>query len=164
MLKIRKATLDDIGLINSLAREAFPATYKNILSPSQIEYMMEWMYSPRSLESQINGTHTYFLAYKEGKACGYVSVENEGNGRFHLQKIYVLPGYQGKGIGVSLFETAEKFAKENHPAPRTMRLNVNRNNSAIGFYKKMGMYKVDEGDFDIGNGFFMNDYIMEIKL
>ncbi len=164
MLNIRKATPNDIELINSLAWIAFPATYKNILTPSQIDYMMEWMYSPQSLRKQMDGAHTYFLAYMEDKACGYVSVENEGGGRFHLQKIYVLPEFQGKGIGASLFEKAKDFVRDSHPAPRIMQLNVNRSNSALEFYKKMGMYKADEGDFDIGGGFFMNDYIMEIKL
>lgn len=37
---IREATIKDCDLINSLAWEAFPATYQAILTPEQIEYMM----------------------------------------------------------------------------------------------------------------------------
>ena len=46
-----------------------------------------------------------------------------------------------------------------------MRLNVNRGNAkAIDFYLHMGMYKASEGDFDIGYGFQMNDYIMALDI
>lgn len=39
-------------------------------------------------------------------------------------------------------------------------LNVNRNNRAVGFYEHMGLCKDHDGDFPIGSGFYMNDYIM----
>ena len=45
-----------------------------------------------------------------------------------------------------------------------MELNVNRNNKALDFYYRMGMRKDRQGDFDIGNGFFMNDYIMVLDI
>jgi ribosomal protein S18 acetylase RimI-like enzyme len=43
-------------------------------------------------------------------------------------------------------------------------LQVNRNNPAVHFYQKQGMEIVETADFDIGNGFFMNDFIMSKKL
>ena len=51
-----------------------------------------------------------------------------------------------------------------HPEPCVMELNVNRNNKALRFYERMGMHKDREGDFPIGNGFYMNDYIMAITI
>ena len=42
MFTIRKATSDDCKLINELANQVFPATYKEILSTEQLDYMMEW--------------------------------------------------------------------------------------------------------------------------
>ena len=47
MLIIRKATTADCELIHKLAWQIFPETYKDILSPEQNDYMMEWMYSDR---------------------------------------------------------------------------------------------------------------------
>ena len=41
MFTIRKATSDDCKLINELANQVFPATYKEILSTEQLDYMME---------------------------------------------------------------------------------------------------------------------------
>ena len=59
---------------------------------------------------------------------------------------------------------AIKCIKEMHPEPCLMELNVNRNNKALQFYEYMGMRKLREGDFPIGNGYYMNDYIMGLDI
>lgn len=165
MFTIRKATTADIPVINKLAWEIFPETYKNILTKEQTEYMMEWMYSPENLHKQMEEEgHIYYIAYEECEPAGYVSIQQEGEHLFHLQKIYVLPYFQKYGLGKLLFRKAMSAIKELHPAPCRMELNVNRNNPALGFYEHIGMKKVREGDFPIGNGFYMNDYIMGIEL
>ena len=165
MFTIRKATTNDIALIHQMAWVVFPHTYHIILTPEQIDYMMEWMYSEKSLQKQMEEDgHIYYLAFKEDEPAGYLSIQPEGEHVFHLQKIYVLPSFQGMNLGKLLFEQAIKVIKELHPAPCQMRLNVNRQNKALTFYEKMGMTKVDEGDFPIGNGFYMNDYIMGLDI
>lgn len=165
MFTIRKATLEDIPLINKLAWEAFPATYKDILMPEQIVYMMDWMYSPENLHKQMTEEgHIYYIAFRENEGAGYVSIQPEGEGLFHLQKIYVLPQYQKHHLGKLLFGQAVRGIKELHPGPCRMELNVNRENPALGFYRHMGMEKVREEDTHIGNGFYMNDYIMGLSI
>ena len=165
MFKIRKATLEDIEMINRLAWIVFPHTYKEILSPEQMEYMMDWMYSPENLHKQMTEDgHIYYLAFEGDEPAGYLSIQPEGEHTYHLQKIYVLPSFQGNKLGKLLFEQAIKAIKELHPEPCQMRLNVNRQNKALTFYEKMGMKKVDEGDFHIGNGYYMNDYIMGLDI
>lgn len=164
MYTIRKATTEDCFLIQSLAQQVFPATYASILSPEQIDYMMEWMYSPENIRKQMDEGHVYLLAYKENEAIGYVSVQPQEADVFHLQKIYVLPGYQGTHCGSFLFREAIRYIKEIHPTPCLMELNVNRHNKALHFYERMGMKKLREGDFPIGNGYYMNDYIMGLEI
>ena len=127
--------------------------------------MMDWMYSPENLHKQMTEDgHIYFLAFEGNEPAGYLSIQPEGEHTYHLQKIYVLPSFQGKKLGKLLFEHAIKAIKELHPEPCQMRLNVNRQNKALTFYEKMGMKKVDEGDFHIGNGYYMNDYIMALDI
>jgi hypothetical protein len=43
-------------------------------------------------------------------------------------------------------------------------LQVNRYNNAKIFYERLGFTEIDFINLDIGNGYFMNDYIMEKKL
>ncbi len=165
MFTLRKADVADCNLIQSLAKQVFPITYKDILKPDQMDYMMDWMYNPVNIRKQMEEEgHVYFIAYEECEPAGYLSIQPEGKDLFHLQKIYVLPYFQGAHAGSFLFRAALKYIKEIHPEPCRMELNVNRNNKALQFYQHMGMHIDHQGDFPIGNGFYMNDYIMAIDL
>lgn len=164
--EIQEAALEEWPEIQRVAQVAFPATYARILSPEQLDYMMDWMYSEASLRQQMaEEGHRYFVARDEtGRAVGYVSIQPEGEGVYHLQKIYVLPECQGCGVGKRLFERAVQEVRAALPQGGRMDLNVNRSNRAKGFYERMGMRVVREGDFPIGGGFFMNDYIMGMEV
>ena len=168
-LSIRPATTADIALIGQLADVCFRHTYRDILSAEQLEYMMDWMYSAESLRKQMTEEgHVYFLAETDGTAVGYVSVQPQGTAEdgmplWHLQKIYVLPDCQSGGVGKRLFLYALDYVRQTVGGPCRVELNVNRNNKALGFYEHMGMRKLRQGDFPIGNGYYMNDYIMGIE-
>lgn len=169
-MTIRPATYNDIPAINAMAQVVFRQTYRDILSPQQMEFMMDWMYSPENLASQMDGGHRFFLAEDDSSPQGYVSVrpdgmDTDGAPVFHLEKIYVMPSAQGHGLGKALFETAVAAVRDAvNGTQARMELNVNRNNPAVGFYKKLGMTILRQGDFPIGHGFYMNDYIMGIKI
>lgn len=172
--KIRKAALQDIPAIRAMADVVFRLTYKDILSPAQMEYMMDMMYSVSSLERQMTvQRNTFFLA----DGMGYVSFRPDGSDAdgtavFHLEKLYVMPDCQKTGLGRVLFDTVvsevrkelEKMGGKTGKLKGRLELNVNRNNQAIGFYEHIGMYKARQGDFPIGDGFYMNDYIMALDL
>ena len=151
MLSIRRASEADCALIRRLAGEVFPATYREILAPA-------------SLQGQFRAGHVWFIASSDGEPCGYVSVERQGGDLFHLQKIYVLPRFQGLGAGEFLFRRAVEYIRSVHPGPCMMELNVNRRNRALHFYERMGMRRLREGDFPIGDGYYMNDYIMGLEI
>ena len=75
MFTIRKATVADCELIHKMAKEVFPATYKEILSPEQLDYMMDWMYAPSNVRKQMEEEgHVYSIAYNENEPCGYLSI------------------------------------------------------------------------------------------
>lgn len=163
-LTIRRAEAADCPLIRTLADEVFPATYREILTSAQLDYMLGWMYAPATLLRQIKAGDGWFIAFADGKPCGYLCVRQEKPDLFHLEKIYVLPHFQGAGAGGFLFRHAVEYIRDVHPAPCRMELNVNRRNRAVHFYERMGMRKVREGDFPIGNGYYMNDYILSLDI
>lgn len=166
----RKASVLDIQSIQDMAEIAFRHTYKDLITPEQMDYMMEWMYSEHSITSQMDKGHEYHIASIDGKDVAYVSFRvdspnDKGRILFHLEKIYVLPDYQGTGLGKMLLEYAESKMKQYaFPQSCSYELNVNRGNKAVGFYQKQGLYIDRTGDFPIGKGFFMNDYIMRKDL
>lgn len=169
-VEIRKAGADDVSTIHDLAQIAFRHTYRDILSPEQMEYMMDWMYAPENIMKQFEDGHVYYVLSCSGLPCGYVSVQREGVDPqgvevYHLRKIYVLPSCQGEGLGRILFNRAlEHVRAESHGRKARVELNVNRSNKAVSFYRHLGMTLLRQGDFHIGNGFYMNDYIMGLDL
>lgn len=165
MISIKKADEKDCSLINQLAAQVWKPTYGHILSEEQLDYMFDWMYSVSSLNEQMKIGHTYYILYENETPCGYLSIENEDEHLFHLQKIYVIPSAQGKGFGKCLIEAAENHVRNYGGSSETyIELNVNRNNKAVRFYEKLGFTVDREVDNDIGNGFFMNDYIMKKRV
>ena len=167
---IKRASEADIMEIHDMAEVVFRHTYRDILSPEQMDYMMDWMYSPANLKKQFEDGHVYFIAYKDCDPCAYVSVQPDGTGDdgrmlFHLHKIYVMPSEHGSGLGRKMFAQALAYASSVADGrPASVELNVNRNNPAVGFYRHLGLKILRQGDFHIGNGFYMNDYIMGIDL
>lgn len=167
MIVTRIAGPADIPAVRRLAQIAFPATYRDIIAPAQVDYMMEWMYSEESLRGQMRAGHVFLLLMAAApgggpEPVGYASVGPEAGGVWHLHKLYLLPVAQGRGLGTALFRAAVDYARR-HGA-RRVELNVNRRNPALGFYLRRGMHRAAEGDFDIGGGYFMNDYIMALDL
>lgn len=168
MITLRKAesTEQDIALLYELSHVSFLATYKDILSAEQLDYMMDMMYSLDSLKEQlIVLDHRYYIAYKESVPCGYVSISEHEDQIFMLNKIYLLPSYQGQGIGRELIDFVKAYALEHSATDKaSVTLHVNRNNKAKQFYEHLGFRIDSAGDFDIGAGFIMNDYIMRVDL
>ena len=73
-----------------------------------------------------------------------------------------MPQAQGKGIGALMLDKITGIALQN--GNTIVQLNVNRYNKAVKFYEKAGFVKTGEEDINIGNGYLMEDYIMEKKL
>lgn len=163
-ISIRKADFSDISTLRTLAERTWFKTYGSLLSKEQMDYMFEWMYSENSINDQMaTQGHVFYIAYEGSKPIGYVSIEKQSEELFHLHKIYILPTAQGKGIGKMLLEQCYAHAQGHTSLSEfQVELNVNRGNKALAFYHKMGLQIVDQKDFDIGNGYFMNDYILRI--
>ena len=163
MYNIVSATLSDIPAIQAVASCAWVHTFRDILSDSQTAYMMQLMYSNESLLEQMQEkNHRYFLAKKQEKTVGYMSIEHncENTGKTKIHKAYILPEEQQKGIGKLFFSVAEAEAEE--IGDSVIYLNVNKNNTnAIAFYHRVGFLLVKEEVIDIGNGFVMDDFVFE---
>lgn len=156
---IRVASFNDIQLIRELCFKIWPQTYAAIISKEQIDYMLEMMYSEASLKKQIDDGCIFLLLSENETDIGFASYQHIENNKYKLHKIYVLAAYQGKGAGRYMLNyIIEELSKQK---ASSLQLQVNRNNKAKEFYERLGFSVIKEADFDIGNGYFMNDFIME---
>ena len=165
MIPVSKVDIESIPVIQDLAEKAWKAAYSSIISPDQMKYMLDLFYSEASLKKQMQEGHQFIIAKEKAKAVGFASYAVKSDGEPHiyrLHKIYIAPDQQGKGIGKLLIGFIINDIST-HDATN-LELNVNRNNKAMDFYRKIGFNIVREEDTNIGNGFFMNDYVMTLPL
>lgn len=164
MILLRKAKEKDIEVIQDIANNTWDKTYSSILSKDQIEYMLKNMYSRGELLSQLQQGHTFLIAEENERDLGFAgySLTDPEKNIYKLHKLYVLPSAHGKGIGKLLMNEVLNTART--AGGLTLELNVNRNNKAAEFYMHAG-FKIKEAvDIAIGDGFFMNDYVMEMPI
>ena len=164
MILLRKATEQDIPVIRHIAETTWEPTYGPIIGREQVEYMLEMFYSKVALLQQFQAGHEFLIAEMGSKDIAFVSysIIPEHSDAFKLHKIYVLPTVHGKGVGKFLIN--EVVNKVRHAGGKTLALNVNRANKAKDFYERAGFKIKETVDLEIGNGYFMNDYVMEITI
>jgi ribosomal protein S18 acetylase RimI-like enzyme len=162
-MEVRHLSKGDLWQVRELALQIFPVTYKEIVEEAQIDYMMELFYTPENLVKQFESGQIFLVIHEGGTASGYASYTplNE-KGEYKLNKIYVDTRLQGKGLGRSLLN--DVISRVNRAGGKSLQLNVNKYNKAVGFYKSMGFTVKKEELLDIGRGYFMDDYVMELVL
>jgi diamine N-acetyltransferase len=162
MVKIVEGTVLEIPLIKEIAEETWPHTYDQILQPQQLRFMLDTIYSQKTLEQAMKDGSQKFLLLKDLDGYqGFASYGRRPNepAVFKLHKIYVRPSCQGKGYGKMLIDEIKSDLRKQGIA--LLDLNVNRYNPAREFYLKLGFKVIREEDIPIGP-YWMNDYVMRM--
>jgi len=148
---------NEIEKISELAQIIWLKHYPSIIGQDQVDYMLKNIYNTESLLNQIKikSQQFYFINYNND-IIGFLSVTNENNDCWMLNKFYILENEANKGIGTLILEKLKVIIQ-----PKKIRLTVNRKNfKSINFYFKNGFKISSVAEFDIGNGFVMDDFIM----
>lgn len=73
----RHASIADIRIIRAIAHTAWPVAYGSILSPAQLAYMLELMYSEAALREQMTVKgHRFIIAEDKGQPVGFAGFEH----------------------------------------------------------------------------------------
>lgn len=161
-MKIIKIQSREIPIVQQLAREIWEEHYLKILSQEQIDYMLDLFYSEEKINSELEEGIVWELLWDGENPIGYLVCKIEKE-KIYISKIYLKAETRGKGLGKLLLNRAKELAKQHQK--KSIYLNVNKYNvDSIAFYERNGFTKVDEGVFDIGNGYVMDDYILELVL
>ena len=158
----RAENRDALDVIESLASEIWKEHYTPIIGKEQVAYMLEKYQSRPAMMEQMEKGMEYYLTSHGETPCGYLGIEKRGNTLF-LSKIYLLRYFRGRGLGRNMMEFAEQRAME--LGCENIQLTVNKNNSeTIRAYEKMGFENHGPLVADIGEGFVMDDFLMEKRV
>jgi diamine N-acetyltransferase len=156
-LTVKTAGKGDVALISRLADKIWHQYYPAIIGLEQIAYMLERFYSEKALTQEIEQGHRFYLVVLDDQPIGYLCESESSPGDFFLHKFYLIGEVQNRGIGRKVLEEIF-FSKL---SLKSIRLTVNRQNyKSINFYFRNGFQIEKVADFDIGDGYFMNDFVM----
>ena len=163
-MKLTALKIEQLPIVIDLTKKIWPVAYGEIWSKAQLDYMIDKFYNETALRELMQKGHIFYLALDDNdNYVGFVSYEiNSEPNKTKIHKIYVLPETQGTGLGRQFFELVKEKAIENQQ--NAIFLNVNKFNNAIHFYIKLGFTKVKDEVIDIGNGYVMDDYVMEVAI
>lgn len=157
MIHITIAQQKDLDTIANLAKQIWNDHYVSIIGQVQVDYMLDKMYNHQNLDEQLTlKNHVFYLIKNSNETIGFLSVSSENHSDYFLHKFYINQQKSNSGIGT---EVLHLLIKTIHP--KSLTLTVNRQNfKSINFYFKNG-FKIDRvEDFDIGDGYQMNDFVM----
>jgi ribosomal protein S18 acetylase RimI-like enzyme len=160
MLSLKPAIEKDFLTIEQLAHTIWHKHYVPIVGVEQVNYMLAKLYNHKALQQQVVEGQQFYLVLNDERETGFISISTRDNRDFFLHKFYILQENQNIGLGTEVFK---KLFEELYK-PETIRLTVNRQNyKSINFYFKLG-FKIEKvAEFDIGDGYFMNDFVMVYK-
>jgi GNAT superfamily N-acetyltransferase len=164
-LSIERATRDDLPAVRSLAEIIWHRHYPGIVTEAQIDYMLERGYSPSALTAFIAEEGAgLLLARDNGSLIGFGAYyATDDMTEMKVDKLYLLPEYHGKGVGHAILEHIGEIARA--AGFTTLILNVNKQNKvALRAYERNGFRIREAVVNDIGNGFMMDDFVMEKTL
>jgi GNAT superfamily N-acetyltransferase len=160
MTDIRRLERHEADAVSALARVVWQVTYPALISQAQIDAMLADRYAPECIRGQLDGPRQAWWTARQGEQLvGFAHTSLDG-ADCKLDKLYVHPDRQRQGIGSTLLATVLDWAHAQHA--RRLWLQVNRGNAqAIAAYQKQGFRIAESRIFDIGNGFVMDDHVME---
>ncbi|PML12208.1 GNAT family N-acetyltransferase [Vibrio breoganii] len=152
-----------IDIVVDLANIIWTEHYTPIIGAEQVHYMLTHIHSPTTIATEIKDSNIhYYLIHKDGKPAGYVGLKLQPEQLF-LSKIYVLSSERGNGIGALSINFIKDLAKSNNL--NKIFLTVNKYNAhSIAAYQRIGFEITEEIVADIGGGYVMDDYKMELNL
>ncbi|MBS1650808.1 MAG: GNAT family N-acetyltransferase [Bacteroidetes bacterium] len=156
-ISLLKADVSDCEKIQKLATAIWHQHYTSIISLNQIEYMLNKMYSVNALTQQmVEQKHLFYFIENNNILYGFISIKLTSGNEYFINKFYIDETISNTGVGSIVLAQIKNIFK-----PSAMRLTVNRKNfKAINFYFKNN-FKIEKvEDFDIGDGYFMEDFIM----
>lgn len=163
-LRIIPVTNEELILsLSAMAEEIWHEHFDKLLGIPQVDYMLEKFLSPEALRRQIEEEdYEFFLISYDYTFAGFSGIR-EKDGALFLSKLYIHEDFRGKHISTEMLKKFTELCKMR--GLHKIWLTCNKHNEhPLDVYRHFGFRPVREECTDIGGGYFMDDYIMELNV
>jgi len=150
-MTIRLAASEDFEKVTEITHLTIKAIYPDYYPAGAVDFFIKH-HSPQKIKNDIDNRLVYVLEV-DGTVMGTVTVN-----RNSINRLFVLPSFQGKGYGRSLMDFAEKLIFETYETAR-----IDASFPAKGMYLKRGYAGVEYNIIKTDNGNFLCYDVMEKK-
>lgn len=158
----RVLTKEQISKVAALAEVIWHQHFTPIIGREQVIYMVEKFQSEAALEQQIANGYEYYQLFDGDEFCGYCGIHPE-NGKLFLNKLYIKKEARGRHIASHAMNFLKDICRERGISAIWLTCNKHNNNT-LAIYDHLGFKIIDTQVADIGNGFVMDDYILELPV
>lgn len=115
---------------------------ENILTADKFNLFESKMGYPMTPNKQLERALAHSLlsiaATKDNEIIGTALLNGDTASNFYIEAVYVLPDYQGKGIGSSMMKKLIQYVKETSIPETTVYVTLMCEKGKEGFYEKLG--------------------------
>lgn len=107
IFEITKASISDMDVVKNITQTTIRAVYPKYYPQGAVDFFSAH-HSDEKIEADISAGYVYLLKAEDGYA-GTVTVSEN-----HINRLFVLPEYQGRGFGRALMDMAEELIFESY--------------------------------------------------
>lgn len=158
------STDEDIRKIADMACPIWHEAFSDIISDSQIDYMVDKFQSYKAIKDQVtNQGYHYYIISEEGIDAGYCGVQVTDGNSLYLSKMYLKKEHRGHGLFKEMTNYLIELCRRDGLGSIWLTVNKN-NNVAIGAYTNTGYRNIKSQVTDIGSGYVMDDYVFQLDI
>jgi len=149
----------DFEELEPFAASIWEQYYVPIIGANQVVFMLNKYQSAKAMFDQFSKGYKYALVIFGGQKAGYFAYDVKDEKEVFISKLYIHQDFRRRGLGKRVLDF---IAKETQALRCTaMTLSVNKDNSdSIRFYISYGFQTIKAQKVAIGEGFYMDDYVM----
>ena len=159
-VKLEPGDKDTVREMSEMATAIVREHYDPIIGREQNDYMLKMFQSEEAVMGQLEHGYNYYFVKEDGRNAGFMAFYQRENA-LYLSKFYLYKDMRGRGFSRTMMEFIKGKAKE--LGLNRIELNVNRNNPSVQIYEKLGFTVAWTEKNDIGNGFYMDDYVYALE-
>ena len=160
---VRLQPNDEQGVrdMSAMAEKIVREHFDPIIGKEQNDYMIAMFQTPEAIHHQLEHGYRYYFVLEDNRKIGFLAFYPKQD-VMYLSKFYLYRSERGKGYSREMLD----FVKRNalNEGLKAIELNVNRFNMAVQVYEKLGMHVIRTEKNDIGDGYYMDDYVFRLDL